>query len=127
MKQEHRISIRQGCRTVGRTQPGLTKFEIWIISTAACATDSRFRCWMSSTTSTGRRFASKRILVYRLAASSECLRNWRKAAAFLPSMIRVDSGPEFISQNLNTGCKDRKITPPQDDDTSPNQPGKTDL
>jgi hypothetical protein len=42
-------------------------------------------------------------------------------------MIRVDSGLEFISQNLNTGCKDRKITPPQDDDTSPNQPGKTDL
>jgi putative transposase len=25
-------------------------------------------------------------------------------------MIRVDSGPEFISQSLDTWCKDRKIT-----------------
>ena len=28
----------------------------------------------------------------------------------LPSMIRVDNGPEFISQSLDTWCKDRKIT-----------------
>jgi putative transposase len=28
----------------------------------------------------------------------------------LPSMIRVDNGPEFISQRLDTWCKDRNIT-----------------
>ena len=28
----------------------------------------------------------------------------------LSSMIRVDNGPEFISQRLDTWCKDRKIT-----------------
>jgi len=28
----------------------------------------------------------------------------------LPSMIRVDNGPEFISHRLDTWCKDRKIT-----------------
>ena len=28
----------------------------------------------------------------------------------LPSMIRVDNGPEFISQSLDAWCKDRKIT-----------------
>jgi putative transposase len=28
----------------------------------------------------------------------------------LPSMIRVDNGPEFISQRLDAWCKDRKVT-----------------
>jgi putative transposase len=40
----------------------------------------------------------------------------------LPSMIRVDNGPEFISQHLDTWCKDRKITLALGDDTSPANP-----
>ena len=28
----------------------------------------------------------------------------------LPQMMRVDNGPEFISNQLDTWCKDRKIT-----------------
>jgi putative transposase len=37
----------------------------------------------------------------------------------LPSMIRVDNGPEFISQRLDTWCKDCKITLAFGDDTLP--------
>jgi putative transposase len=28
----------------------------------------------------------------------------------LPSMLRVDNGPEFVSHKLDTWCKDRRIT-----------------
>jgi putative transposase len=40
----------------------------------------------------------------------------------LPSMIRVDNGPEFISQRLDTWCKDRKIRLALGDNTSPASP-----
>jgi len=40
----------------------------------------------------------------------------------LPSMLRVDNGPEFISQSLDAWCKDRKITLAFGDDTSPANP-----
>ena len=42
----------------------------------------------------------------RLIRSLEYLREFRG----LPKMIRVDNGPEFISQKLDQWCKDNKIT-----------------
>ena len=42
----------------------------------------------------------------RLIRSLEYLREFRG----LPKMIRVDNGPEFISQKLEEWCKDNKVT-----------------
>ena len=39
-----------------------------------------------------------------------------------PSMIRVENGPEFISQRLDTWCNDRKITLASGDVASPISP-----
>jgi len=41
----------------------------------------------------------------------------------LPSMIRVDNGPKFISQRLDMWCKDRTITLASADVTSPTNRG----
>ena len=40
----------------------------------------------------------------------------------LPSMLGVDNGPEFISQRLDTWCKDQKITLALGDVTSTTNP-----
>ena len=40
----------------------------------------------------------------------------------LPFMLRVDNGPEFISQRLDTWCNDRKITLALGDVASPISP-----